>query len=160
MMQAHHRSVHGWKKSTGRVWEAAALQTFFSGPYRRYFEVSRGLPAQRQGCAGDAGGALDLAVDRLLETSERAVAEAAQAAVRVPDDVPPAESSPWLRKTRWARQFAGRDLGAIAATAVRPGRDETGLRCVWESAEQVLARCRASVAQWHDEKADSDVVLS
>ena len=31
---------------------------------------------------------------------------------------------------------------------------------MWGSAERVLARCRASVAQWHDEEADGDVVLS
>ena len=157
MMQAHHRRAHGWKRSTGRVWEAAALQTFFSGPYRRYFEVCRETHAQRQGRAGDA---LGLAVDWLLEASERTEAEAAQAAARVPDDVSPADSSPWLRNTRWARQFAGRDLGAIVAAAARPGGDETGLRCVWESVERVLARCRTGVTQWHDEEADGDVALS
>ena len=64
-----------------------------------------------------------------------------------------------MRKTRWARKFAGRDLFAVAAVCRRPDSDEGSLLLVWQSVHRVLERCRLSVSAWHDDEEDGDVVL-
>ncbi len=64
-----------------------------------------------------------------------------------------------MRKTRWARKFAGRDLLAIAAFYRKLGKEEGSLLLVWQSVYRVLERCQASVVAWHHDEEDGDVVL-
>jgi hypothetical protein len=65
-----------------------------------------------------------------------------------------------MRKTRWARKFAGQDLRAIAALSEMPVKDEPLLKRVCESVDRVLSWCKSSISQWHNNKEDRDLVLS
>lgn len=42
VMEKHGREVHRWTKGHSRPWRAAQVQTFFSGPHRRFFEIEHG----------------------------------------------------------------------------------------------------------------------
>ncbi len=150
----HSKRSHKWTKRKGPQWRAAVVQTMFGGPRRRYFEVFR------LDCLSEAGtGNLSGAIEQLLDEGKRLDREEQKSAARTGDEQLPTNNTPWMRKTRWARKFAGRDLLAVAAFCRKPDKDEGGVLLVWQSVHRVLERCRASVAAWHYDEEDGDVVL-
>ena len=153
-MLEHNKQSHSWTKAKGVQWRRASVQTLFGGPRRRYFEVAGPLSQ-----AGTELTDFPSAVNILLGEGERRDQEEAKEAARVGDDQLPIDNTPWMRKTRWARKFAGRDLLAVAALCRKPSKDEGSLMLVWQSVHRVLERCRASVSDWHDHEEDGDVVL-
>ena len=153
-MVEHNRDAHDWTKRKGLQWRAAVVQTLFGGPRRRYFEVVR----PRVSTEVEAGG-LESAIERLLEEGKKLDREEGKSAARTGNEQLPIDNTPWMRKTRWARKFAGRDLFAVAAFCRKPDKDEGGLSLVWQSVHRILDRSRASIASWHDGEEDGDVVL-
>ena len=95
----------------------------------------------------------------MLEEGKNHDEDEAKKAAQVGDDHIPIDNTPWMRKTRWARKFAKRDLLAVAARYRKPSKDEGSLGLVWQTVHRVLERCRASVSDWHDREEDGDVVL-
>ena len=126
----------------------------FGGPRRRYFEIV-GLLIPSEIGTGD----LDGAIERLLDDGKKLDREENKNVVRTSDEQLPNDNTPWLRKTRWAKKFAGRDLLAVAAVYRKPDKDEGSLLLVRQSVHRVLERFRASLAAWHDDEEDGDVVL-
>lgn len=55
------------------------------------------------------------------------------------------DNTPWMRKTRWHRKFAGKNILAIAANPLKPTAEEGCPKMVWESGVHVFRWCTASV---------------
>jgi len=153
-MTEHNKLRHKWTKRKGRQWRAACVQTMFGGPRRRYFEVA-GPERPHKAGTGD----FDDAIERLLDEGKKRDREEQKSVAQTGDEQLPTDNTPWMRKTRWARKFAGRDLLAVAAFCRKPDKDEGSLLLVWQSVHRVLERCRASIAAWHDDEEDGDVIL-
>ena len=51
------------------------------------------------------------------------------------------DKSPWMRRTGWLREFAGKDIVTIVKKSWRPTKDEAGLQLIWKSVDRVLDTC-------------------
>jgi superfamily II DNA helicase RecQ len=154
-MQEHYRTQYKWTKAEGIQWRPAKVQTFFGGTNRRFFEVaSDALEQHRQGTS------IDVLINVLLQEGEKEDKEEAKLEARADEEQLPVDNTPWMRKTRWARKFAGQDLRAIAALGEIPVKDEPLLKRVCESVDRVLSWCKSSISQWHNNEEDGDLVLS
>jgi len=51
------------------------------------------------------------------------------------------DKSPWMRRTGWVREFAGKDMATIIKKSWRPMKDEAGLQLIWKSIDWVLDTC-------------------
>jgi len=154
-MQEHSREKHKWVKAQGDRWRPASVQTFFQGNKRKFFEVAetRTQDTTKQSTS------IEALIDALLKEGERQDQEEARQEARVDEEQLPVDDTPWMRKTRWARKFAGRDLRAVAALSEKPSKDEGSLKRVWNSVGRVFDRCRGSVSTWRDDEEDGDLVL-
>jgi superfamily II DNA helicase RecQ len=164
-MREHCRAAHRWVKASGLSWVPAQIQTFFAAHRRRYYEVKGGVvPAVdgRTNCltARDNETGLGATVQALLEAGEERDVQEARDLASAESVQQPADSSPWLQKTRWLTKFAGCNLRPIAALSARPVSDEGTLQLVWASVHRVLDRCQVSISSWHQQEEDGDVVLS
>jgi hypothetical protein len=153
-MLEHCKQSHAWTKARGTVWKPAKVQTFFVGGRRHFFAVDSGIQGNDNSCIN-----FGTVVETLLEQGRERDDQEAKEAAKVDNDQLAIDNTPWMRKTRWARKFAGRDLLAVAGLTRKPSKDEGGLTLVWQSVHRVLERCRASVASWRDHEEDGDVVL-
>ena len=43
------------------------------------------------------------------------------------------DKSPWMRRTEWQLEFAGKDMATIVNKSRRPTKDEEGLQLTWRS---------------------------
>lgn len=153
-MQEHNKQCHKWTTATGVQWRPATVQTLFGGPRRRFLEVESVVSK-----AAEKAKDFTSAIETLLEDGKKRDQEQVKLAAQAGDEQLPTDNTPWMRKTRWARKFAGRDLLAVAALCQKPSKDEGSLMLVWESVHRVLGRCRVSVVDWYDHEEDRDVVL-
>ncbi|KAK4974054.1 hypothetical protein LTR28_010612 [Elasticomyces elasticus] len=137
-MQEHSREKHKWVKAQGDQWRPARVQTFFQGNRRKFFEVTetRAQEIKKQSTN------IEALIDALLKEEQL-----------------PVDNTPWMRKTRWARKFAGRSLRAVAALSEKPSKDEGSLKLVWDSVGRIFERCRSSISTWRDDEEDGDLVL-
>lgn len=102
---------------------------------------------------------LSTAIQNLLENSSILDRKEAKEAAQAGDEKQAIDNTPWMRKTRWARKFGGRDLIAVATLCAKPSKDEGSLLTVWHSVHRVLEQCRSSISDWHEHEEDGDVVL-
>lgn len=63
------------------------------------------------------------------------------------------DNSPWMRRTGWLREFAGKDMATIVKKSLKPTKEEEGLQLIWRSVGRVLDssdlnRALASVIRW------------
>ena len=152
----HCKKGHKWTKAHRSMWKPAKVQTFFVGSRRHFFQVEAISSSTEKGdCHADLGSAVHM----LLEQGRSLDEQEAKEAAKVDDDQLAIDTTPWMKKTRWGRKFAGRDLLAITALSHKPTKDEGSLMMVWESVHRVMERCRASIVTWHDDEEDGDVVL-
>jgi len=57
----------------------------------------------------------------------------------------PLDKTPWMRRTRWAKEFVGKDMTVVAKRSQKPTKDEQELHSVWQSVHRVLNQCVAGV---------------
>ena len=93
-------------------------------------------------------------LDRLLEASlketEQREEERRRSVNIVQDESFLVKMTPWLRRTRWAKMFKGRDMETLV-NAIRPSDEiEQGLRLIWESVARVIKRCIEGVNDVED----------
>jgi hypothetical protein len=158
-MAKHSQLKHKWVKARGIEWDPTTLQTFFGGAHRRFFQVAEQPPTTLQ---QDKELPLDLdtAIAALLEKGEQQDHEEAEQAFQVNGERQLAvDNTPWMRKTRWATKFLGKDIRAVSARSSKPSLDEGSLKLVWDSVLRVFRHCQASIASWHRDEEDGDLVL-
>jgi hypothetical protein len=160
MIKEHCREKHGWRKTDGQPWHSAKVQTFFQACQKRFFEVSSRLPSSSEPQQQQTETGFDTLVTQLLEEGERLDKKEDGQATNIEEGQLPVDNTPWMRKTRWARKFAGYDLCKIASLGQQPSRNDRSLKLASDSVGRVLARCKAGIAQWSDEEEDGDLVLS
>jgi hypothetical protein len=51
------------------------------------------------------------------------------------------DKSPWMRRTGWLREFAGKDMVTIVKKSWKPTKDEAWLQLIWKSVGRVLDTC-------------------
>jgi hypothetical protein len=51
------------------------------------------------------------------------------------------DKSPWMRRTDWLREFAGKDMNVIVGKSKKPTQDEAALRVVWASVTRLMNHC-------------------
>ena len=59
------------------------------------------------------------------------------------------DKTPWMRRTGWAKEFAGRDMAAVGKRSQKPTKDEQELHSVWQSVHRVLNQCVAGDAGYN-----------
>ena len=138
-MLLHMRTTHQWVKEKGLQWEARKVQTWFHGPNHKYFVVT---PQITEGSASASPLRLiDGWIDQLLaEASAKDKAENELLGV-VDANQHMVDKSPWMRRTGWLREFAGKDMATIIKKSWRPMKDEAGLQLIWKSIDRVLDTC-------------------
>jgi len=154
-MKQHCKEKEGWVKARGQTWQAATVQTFFQGPYRRYFEVASPASSQARAQRSD----ISVLIDALIQEGERKDKQDVQREAVVDSEQLPADNTPWMRKTRWSKKFAGKDLRAIASLGEKPTKEEPSLQVLWASMSRVFQCCKDSVAAWREHEEDGDLVL-
>ena len=50
------------------------------------------------------------------------------------------DKSPWMRRTRWLREFAGKDMNAIVKKNQKLTKDEQELLVIWKSVGRLMDR--------------------
>lgn len=125
-MRKHSQTEHDYVQKQGPQWRPAWVQTFFQGNKRRYFEVTVADTTANQA----APTAIDILIDDLLQEGERQDREEAIEETTVGEEQVAVDNTPWMRKTRWLKKFAGRNLRKIAALSQKPSEDEPGLQRV------------------------------
>lgn len=51
------------------------------------------------------------------------------------------EKSPWMRRTGWLREFAGKDMNVIVGMSEKPTKDEPASQVVWTSVMRLMNNC-------------------
>src|SRR5947207_14400831 len=60
------------------------------------------------------------------------------------------DKSPWMRRTRWLRDFAGRGMNEIVKKSWKSTKEEASLRGIWKSVKRVMNRCEKGVRDCAD----------
>jgi hypothetical protein len=123
------------------------VQTFFAGNGRKYFVVT---PVHERGDGGRTSSAIDRLVEALLEEAKRKDAAEDERLGIVDTDQHTVDKSPWMRRTGWLREFAGKDMAMIIKKSLRPTKDEAGLQLIWRSVGSVLDTCMDGVRDCMD----------
>jgi hypothetical protein len=93
--------------------------------------------------ASDNNG-VDPLVQKLQECAEKVDLNAVQTGTIVPPESLHIDKSvPWLRRTGWLHDFAGKDMKVIAEKARKPGMEEKELLMVWKSVVRTINKCIA-----------------
>jgi hypothetical protein len=118
-------------------WEGCTLQSFFKpSNERKYFRVN--ITAEPM---SDNNG-MDPLVQKLLECVEKVDLNHGKADTTVPlESLRINKLVPWLRRTGWLEDFAGKDMKVIAEKARKPGLEEKELLGVWKSVVRTVRKC-------------------
>lgn len=118
--------------------EECTLQSFFKASnQRKYFRVN--ITAADP--TSDSNG-VDPLVQKLLECAAKVDLNNGQADTTVPlESLRIDKLVPWLRRTRWLEDFAGKDMKVIAEKARKPGLEEKELLGVWKSVVRIVRKC-------------------
>ena len=108
-MKLHCRS-HGWKKNDPIMWKKCAVQTFFQGVHRKFFEVD----VERQQRFG-----LDILLNDILEEANRRDKEYDLTLNHVMESHI-VTKSPWLLRTGWEKKFKGKDMRVLNKLTEKP----------------------------------------
>jgi hypothetical protein len=81
-------------------------------------------------------------VQKLLERAEKVNVNDGQADTTVPlESLRIDKLVPWLRRTGWLEDFAGKDMKVIVEKGCKPGPDEKELLGVWMSVVCTVRKC-------------------
>lgn len=136
-LQTHINKQHHLNKRAEHHWQACTVQTFFKRPHeRKYFRVNTTAEP-----TSDNNG-VDPLVQKLLECAEKVDLNDGQADTTVPlESLRIDKLVPWLRRTGWLEDFAGKDMKVIAEKARKPGPEEKELLGVWKSVVRTVWKC-------------------
>jgi len=126
-----HCRIHGWKIHDEPMWEKCAMQTFFQGVHRKYFEVE--IEKQRR---------FDLNI--LLDSMLREVDEQDEEYNHTLNHVTRSHivtKSPWLLRTDWEKKFEGKDMKTLIKLTEIPDKNEGEILRLWESGSRFIHRC-------------------
>jgi hypothetical protein len=89
-------------------------------------------------------------VQKLLECAEKVDLNDGQADTTVPlESLRIDKLVPWLRRTGWLEDFAGKDMKVIAEQARKPGPEEKELLGVWKSVVRIVKKCVEGARDCH-----------
>ncbi len=128
-MEIHCRS-HGWKKNDLIIWKKCAVQTFFQGVYRKYFEVD----VERQQQFG-----LNILLNDILEEANQRDKEYSLTLNHVMESHI-VTKSPWLLRTGWEKKFKGKDMRVLNKLTEKPEESEGGVFRVWQSGLRMIQK--------------------
>jgi len=74
----------------------------------------------------------------MLRKGRKEDEEEARQETKVEEEQLAVDNTPWMRKSRWARKFAGKDLRAIAALSEKPAKEDKNLQTIWASVARVF----------------------
>jgi len=136
-LRTHINKQHQLNKRDEHHWQACTVQTFFKrNQERKYFRVN--ATAEPASVSNE----LDPLVQKLLEGAAKVDLNAVQAGTIVaPESLRIDKLVPWLRRTGWLQDFAGKDMKVIAKKARKPGLEETELLMVWQSVVRTINKC-------------------
>ena len=129
-MQIHCRT-HGWKKNDPIMWKNCAVQTFFQGVHRKFFEVD----VERQQRFG-----LDILLNDILEEANRRDEEHSLTLNHVMESHL-VTKSPWDLRTDWEKRFKGKDMKVLNELTKKPEESEGEIFRVWQSGLRVVQKC-------------------
>ena len=129
-MEVHCRT-HGWKKNDPIIWKKCAVQTFFQGVHRKYFEVD----VERQQQFG-----LNILLNDILEEANQRDKEYSLTLNHVIESHI-VTKSPWLLRTGWEKKFKGKDMRVLNKLTEKPEESEGGVFRVWQSGLRMIQKC-------------------
>jgi hypothetical protein len=137
-MEKHCTRNHGWKRAQGSRWQQRKVHTFFKSDKKKYFVVT---PIVEQPGPESSGATLDDCIKALLNKVESIDVEEDKQLGIVDANQHMVDKSPWIRRTGWLREFAGKDMATIVKKSWRLTKDEEGLQLIWRSVGRVLDTC-------------------
>ena len=154
-MEEHCKVEHKWVIRLGKRWDSCKVQTFFVSNKRKYFVVAdltdddaTDDDATDDGMSDDdvtdserMSGSIDHFIDAILKDAENKDVEENEQLGLVDINQHMVDKSPWMRRTGWLWEFAGKDMGAIVKKSWRPTKEEQGLQLIWRSIGRVLDTC-------------------
>jgi len=84
---------------------------------------------------------VDHFITAMLNEAKRMDAEEDERLEIVDVDQHMVDKSPWMRRTGWLGEFAGKDIGAIVKKSWRSMKDEEEVQLIWKSVGRVLDSC-------------------
>ena len=126
-----HCRTHGWKKNDRIIWKKCAVQTFFQGVHRKYFEVD----VERQQQFG-----LNILLNDILEEANQRDKEYSLTLNHVMESHI-VTKSPWLLRTGWEKKFKGKDMTVLNKLTEKPEESEGGVFRVWQSGLRMIQKC-------------------
>jgi hypothetical protein len=88
---------------------------------------------------------MDGLLSGLLESGDERDQEYQQSLNLVQDSSNIVTLTPWLQRTKWTKQFVGKDMEKLFALTKKPVREEGHLYDLWGRVDSVLRRCFKSV---------------
>ena len=126
-----HCRTHGWKKNDPIMWKNCAVQTFFQGVYRKFFEVD----VERQ-----QRFSLDILLNDILEEANRRDEEHSLTLNHVTESHL-VTKSPWDLRTDWEKRFKGKDMKVLNELTKKHEENEGEIFRVWQSGLRVVQKC-------------------
>jgi len=138
-MEIHCRT-HGWKKNDPIMWKKCAVQTFFQGVHRKFFEVD--MEKQQQF-------SLDILLKDILEEA-KCRDEEYRLTLNHVQESHIVTRSPWLLRTDWEKKFKGKDMEILIKLTEKPEENEGEVFRVWQSGLRVIERCWEGIGDISD----------
>ena len=133
-MIQHCKTKHSWIKARGSKWSIHKVQTFFINNMSRYFVVEPKMEREQMST-------IDRLIDGLLIEATMKDKEEDELLGIVDADQHMIDKSPWMRRTGWLREFAGKNMVMIVKKSWRPLKNEEALQVIWRSVGRVLDTC-------------------
>jgi hypothetical protein len=114
------------------------VQTFFKSDKTKYFVVT--LSKARQDVRSTES-EMEGHIKVLLEGAEVMNAEEDKRLGLIEANQYIVDKSPWMRRTGWLREFAGKDMNVIVGKSKKPTKEEPGLQVVWRSVMRLINDC-------------------
>jgi len=119
----------------GKRWDTCKVQTFFASDKCKYFVVAN---LTQDGRTWEL---IDCFIDAILKDVKGKDAEEDKRLGIVDSDQHMVDKSPWMRRTGWLQEVAGKDMSTIVKKSWTPLKEEEGLQLIWRSVGRVLDTC-------------------
>jgi hypothetical protein len=152
-MRQHCRDDHGWVKSAEQMWTVQAVQTFFQGPHCKYDCVlscsdSRYFPVTVESDPDPT--LIQNLIASLLDSAKTDDDNHQRELNNVPKDSELVTLTPWLRRTRWHKTFAGRNMEQLIQLMEKPDLNDHIMFGLWRNVALVLKSCYKGVQNLED----------
>lgn len=152
-MTQHCRDYHGWIKSTEQMWTVQAVQTFFQGPHCKYDHLishadSRYFPVTIESDADPT--LIQNLITSLLDSAKTDDDNHQRELNNVPQNSELVTLTPWLRRTRWHKTFASRNMEQLVQLMEKPDLNDHVMFGLWRNVAFVLKSCYKGVQNLED----------